>query len=120
MREKVVAVVLLLSLLTAVTVNTVYLTNKLDEICRSICDLDIKTEEKTQAEAIYEEYNQAKTIISLTVSHEDLTNIDDAFVQMISYISVGNVEEAEVTKSRLIASLQHLRRLSGFNIDSII
>ena len=39
---------------------------------------------------------------------------------MIGYLSVKDTEGAEMTKSRLIDALLHLRRLSGVNISSIL
>ena len=75
---------------------------------------------KDEAERIFNKFLNREHYISLTVSHEDLTSIEDCFCEMIGYLKVGDKDNAEVTKGRLINSLEHLRRLSGFNIDSII
>ena len=75
---------------------------------------------KDEAERIFNKFLKREHYISLTVSHEDLTSIEDCFCEMIGYLKVGDVDNAEVTKGRLLGSLEHLRRLSGFNIDSII
>ena len=50
----------------------------------------------------------------------NMTSIEDCFVEMIGYISVNDIDNATVVKYRLKRSLEHLRRLSGFNIDAII
>jgi hypothetical protein len=75
----------------------------------------------------YEKANELKTrfesyerFISLTVSHDDLTNIEECYSELVGYLRVNMTDEAKVTKSRLIDALTHLRRLSGINIDSII
>ena len=41
-------------------------------------------------------------------------------MEMIGYLSVNDTDNARVTKNRLISYLEHLRRLSGFNIDAVI
>ena len=58
--------------------------------------------------------------MGMTVSHEDLTAIETGFSEMIGYLSVGDRNGAEVTKSRLLDALGHLRRLTGINIESVI
>ena len=63
---------------------------------------------------------EKELFISLTVNHEDLTNIEEGFAEMIGCLSVGDTAGAQITKSRLIDSLEHLGRLSGFNFDAII
>jgi hypothetical protein len=72
------------------------------------------------AEEIKESFEESEGFISLTVNHEDLTNIEVCYSDLIGYLSVGMTKEAEVTKNRLVDALKHLRRLSGVNIDSII
>ena len=72
------------------------------------------------AEKIKKKFKEAEGLISLTVNHDDLTNIEECYSDLTGYLKAGMSDEAEVTKSRLIDALAHLRRLSGVNIDSII
>ena len=124
MKEKILAVVLLLAVTGFVITNVFLLDHKISETTRLVNTIQINendlTGTKREAERIFEVFNKYESYISLTVSHDDLTNIEDSFVDMIGYLSVNDVENATVAKSRLIHSLEHLRRLSGFNIDSII
>jgi hypothetical protein len=69
---------------------------------------------------IKQRFEDLEWYVSLTVNHEDLTNIEECYSDLVGYLSVNMNEEATVTKSRLIDALKHLRRLSGVNIDSII
>lgn len=68
----------------------------------------------------YREFEAREKYISLTVSHSDLTDINTAFAEMIGAARADVREEIVILKSRLLNSLEHLRRLSGFNIDSIL
>lgn len=121
MKQKIVAVILMILVIAFVTVNTIVLHTQInktiDDISGLLLDLE-GAEEK--AKEIYSDYMKKEKYMSITVSHDDLTSIEDCFVEMIGFLSVGDVQNATVTKSRLISCLEHLRRLSGFNIDAII
>ena len=87
-------------------------------------DLEIDDENTgaalSHALQIREEFGQRKSYISISVNHEDLSNIETIFAEMIGQLEVGSADDARVAKSRLIDALGHLRRLSGVNIDTII
>ena len=76
-------------------------------------------EAKEGAQALFDSYKRAEIFLSLTVSHNDLTDIESFFSEMIGYLSVSDMEGAEMAKNRLIDALAHLRRLSGVNMSSI-
>ena len=75
---------------------------------------------KKQAEELYSFFEKHQRLISITVSHDDLRDIDDEMCELIGALSVDDTNGAKTTKSRLCGSLRHLKRLSGLNIDSII
>lgn len=121
MKDKIIAIVCLVVVLTVVVLNGLALKGKIEATIEEVAS--INTQEsgtKDEAERIFDEFIKREHYISLTVSHEDLTTIEDCFCEMIGYLRVGDKDNAEVTKGRLLGSLEHLRRLSGFNIDSII
>lgn len=121
MKEKILSVVLMILVISFVTVNTLILNNQVEDVTENVSSLSLDNEDsEKEAVRIYESFMKKEKYMSLTVSHEDLTSIEDCFVQMIGYLSVDDRKNAEVTKSRLISYLEHLRRLSGFNIDAII
>lgn len=120
MREKVIAVTLLIIIPIAVALNTLLLTKQIDETIDAVTAIEIdKGEAKNEAERIFDDFSRKESFLSLTVSHDDLTNVEDCFTEMIGYLSVGDANNAEVMRNRLIHSLEHLRRLSGLNIDAI-
>lgn len=119
MKEKIFSVALLIGVLAFVTINTVILSKEIEEITDRVAALE-PSGYSEGAMLIYDEFKSRSKYMSLTVSHEDLRDIEDRFVEMIGYISVGDEDNARVTKDRLTRSLEHLRRLSGFNIDAII
>ena len=121
MKQKILSVVLLASIIAFVTVNTIILRKQIDGTINEVKSLSLSSDEaKADAEDIYNNFMKNERYISITTTHNDLTSIEDCFVEMIGYISVGDIQNAYVTKCRLISYLEHLRRLSGFNFDAII
>lgn len=121
MKEKILAVILFLCVSSFVIVNTIVLNKQINKIKCDLYSINPENDDSKEiVENLFNEFTKKERFISLTVSHDDLTNIEDDFVEMIGYLSVKNHNDAKVTKSRLVHSLEHLRRLSSFSIDAII
>ena len=121
MKEKILSITQLILVITFVTINTSILIKQVDKVKEDVNALLPDSDgSEDEARRIYENFMKKEQYISLTVSHDDLTSIEDCFVQLIGYLSVNDIKNAEVTKSRLISYLEHLRRLSGFTIDAVI
>lgn len=121
MKVKILAVIAFVTIITAVTVNTGIIYKHSTKLYEIVEKIDLTAEEASgAAKAAYEYYKNKESYISLTVNHEDLTNIEDAFNELIGYLDVDMKEEAQVTKNRLLCFIEHLGRLSGINIDAII
>jgi predicted xylose isomerase-like sugar epimerase len=119
---KILAAVILILVLLASALNTHFLLRSIDKIENSVEALSFEapaSESKSEAETLFESYKKAEGFLSLTVSHNDLTDIESFFSEMIGYLSVSDKDGAKMAKSRLIDALAHLRRLSGVNISSI-
>lgn len=121
MKDKIIAIILFVLVVGFVVLNTVILNEQIDTIYQGVSALDVEDKDATdKAEALFSDFCKKEKYISITVSHDDLTNIEDCFVEMIGHLSINNTEDAKVTKDRLTSFLEHLRRLSGFTIDAII
>ena len=121
MKEKIFAVILFVAIIAFVITNTFIINGQINRILDELYELnsdDINA--INQANELYKDFKKSQKYISLTVSHEDLTNIEDCFVEMIGYLEIGSSDDAFVTKNRLIYSFEHLRRLSTFTLDSVI
>ena len=84
----------------------------------TVSDSDIQAA-KSEYAAIYEKYQRYELYISLSVDHDDLSNVEDAFAEIIGAATAGDRDGVITTKSRLTDYLRHIKRLSGINIDSI-
>lgn len=121
MKVKILAVISIVLVITAVIANTCVISKQSAELYGRVKKIDVSGEEALSAAIeAYEYYKARESYISLTVNHEDLTNIEDAFNELIGYLEVDMREDAEVTKNRLLCFVEHLGRLSGINIDAII
>lgn len=68
---------------------------------------------------IYEDYKGMEKYFSITVSHSDLTSIEDSFAELLGAAEAKDDESLTIAKSRLKMAFNHLKRLSGVNFDSI-
>ena len=107
--------VFLLILISAILLNSFYIKRVTEEISN---ELDA-AESETYKE-VSDKFKKHERYISLTVSHDDLTNIEEAFAELIGAANAGDEAKLATIKSRLKDSLEHLGRLSGINIDSIL
>ncbi len=124
MKVKIFAFILMPLLLIGVTVNTLVVEKVMTSVCDEVENISISEsrikEAYEAADKAYSHYKEKETYISLTVNHNDLTNIEDTFSELIGNLSIQDVGGAVVAKNRLLCSLEHLRRLSGINFDAII
>jgi len=113
------AVFAILSL--AVIINSVAIgkiTDILNEKIIAAEERDMKLAEKEYTE-IYEKYKSYELYISLSVDHDDLSSVEDAFSEIIGAARADDAAGVITTKSRLTDYLRHIKRLAGINIDSI-
>ena len=121
MKDKILALIILVTVIAFVCINTVILDKQIECVIEKVDALNFKDKATmSDASELYVDFMKKQKYLSLTVNHDDMTCIEDCLIEMIGYVSVDDLQNAEVTKYRLKNSLEHLRRLSGFNIDAII
>ncbi len=116
-----VAIIVLIVLLVLIVINSIYIKRLTDEIAKRVEAVDISSE---NAEENFKEicayFKKSERFISITVSHDDLTNIEEAFSDIIGAAMADSEIDMTITKSRLTDALRHLGQLSSINLDSII
>ena len=110
---RIAAIVLVLTLLS-VSANAVAVRGIIAKTIE-----EIETSAVEEYEGVFEEFKKKEVYLNLSVDHEDMMNIELAFAELVSAAEVGDEEAIISIKSRLKHSLEHLKRLSGMNIDSI-
>ena len=116
------AYVILCFTLLSVIANSIVLNILIAKTLNDVKDLpDYLTDVSySECENLYNNFKKQEKYISLTVNHEDLTEVESSFAEMLGAIKANDSESVLSIKSRLIDALEHLRRLSGINIDSIL
>lgn len=121
MMNKIIAAVIMVCVIGFVAANTVILDHMIGEMLENVEKLDFtNSDAKSEADAALEDFKAKEIYISLTVSHEDISNVKDCFCEMIGSLKAGDIDSANIAKYRLKSLIEHLRRLSGANIDAII
>ena len=116
------AYITLVLLLSTVLVNSFFIhrTTKIFADSAKSISTDNCEDAGNEFTELFERFRKAQKFINLTVSHDDLTNIEESFAEIIGAAEANDLEGIITAKSRLVDSLEHLGRLSGINLDSIL
>ena len=116
------AVCVLIILTATIFFNSVYIQRLTDTLAQKVEGVTTDNIESAEQvlESLYEDFKSAEKYISLTVSHDDLTNIEGDFAEILGAAKAGDTESVITLKSRLVSSLKHLGRLSGISLESVI
>ena len=115
------AYLILLLLFSAVIINSIAVGEVITNLSKEVAyaeenDMALAKEEY---ESLYERYRRCEIYVSLSVDHEDLSNIEDDFAEIIGAAKADDKTSLITAKSRLCDRLDHIKRLSGINIDSV-
>ena len=116
------SIIILILLTVSVYANSLYIGHTTKSIAKMVESINTDDAEIAvqDFQTIFDEFRKAEKYISITVSHDDLTNIEESFSEIIGAANAGNLVGVKTVKSRLKDALLHLGRLSGINIDSIL
>ena len=115
------AYLILFLLCGAVIINSIAVGSIIENLKKSVEqaeEVDM-VKAKLEYENLYERYKKYEPYVSLTVDHDDLSNLEDGFSEMIGAAKADDTSALIVAKSRLCDRLGHIKRLSGINIESI-
>lgn len=118
---KIAYTILLISLLVVIC-NSIALKEMITATIEKVNSATIENCQKAllEYEEIYEDFKKKEHFINLTVNHEDLTEVELSFAEIIGAAKANDMDSLITIKSRLQDSLEHLRRLSGINLSSIL
>ena len=116
-----ISYLVLLVLLLTVILNSIYIssfTKNLYKISTEDDGDDIESLGR-KFKKIEDAYGKNEIFISLTVSHEDLTAIEEILAEIEGALKAGDKDAVIIAKSRFENALLHLGQLSAFNMESI-
>lgn len=113
MKSLTLAVIILLTLCLTVSGSAIIMNRQLYQMENDVIKCG---EEKDDILAIYENYKAREWLFSICVADGLIYNLESAFTDWIN----SEDNEAKAAKSRLILEINHIRRLNGVNIKSIL
>lgn len=119
MKAVIIAHIILLTVTVSVVINSGVCKVLVDRTINEIEAADDDHASSEDYKKIFDKYMARQQYIGLSVSHDDLTNIEDCFRELIGSAEVNDTDNITITKSRLTGALSHLGRLCGINFDSI-
>ncbi len=122
MRASRISVAVLIILASMIFANSFYIKTVTEGFIKEAESIDTENaiDSLESFEGLFRKFKRAERFISVTVSHEDLTRVEESFADIIGAATADDKNALTTAKSRLIDSLGHLRRLSGISLDSII
>ena len=115
------AYLILFLLSAAVIINSIAIGNVIENLKNDVeaAEEEDMAKAKAEYEALYKKYKRYEPYVSLTVDHDDLSNLEDGFSEIIGAARADDSAALITAKSRLCDCLGHIKRLSGINIESI-
>ena len=122
MKSIIVSAVLIVSITAFAFTSSALVTNYLDELSQSVEKYEKSDEEGMTViyRALYEDYKRREAWLCIIIDDESLIQIEEDFSDIITHSSAQNGDEATASIKRLICHLEQIRRLSGFNIKSVL
>ena len=120
MKNVIAAYVVLIIIILIVIVNSLVISHSIDVILQKLRSSPDTASTEAVYEEIFDDYIKKQKYLGLTVSHDDLTNIESEFYEILGAAKVGDDDALKIAKSRLMGALAHLKRLCGINFDSIL
>lgn len=115
------ATIALILLIISVFANSVLVAKTVNEFAEKLEKIDFSEAHSYEdLKILKSDFESARRWITLTVSHDDISYIEEAFADIVGAIDADEESDIIISKSRLINALRHLGRLSGINIDSIL
>ena len=121
MKINIFAYSILIILILVIVTNSIFIGKVTKDLAKEVDA--VKTDDMTSATEEYEKilssFRKAEKLISLTVSHDDLTNREESFSEIIGAAKAKDEASLIREKSRLRDALMHLGRLSQISLESI-
>lgn len=115
------AYIILFLLCAAVIINSIAVGNIIENLKKEVeaAEENDMFRAENEYEELYKKYKKYEPYVSLTVDHDDLSNLEDGFSEIIGAARADDSAALITAKSRLCDCLSHIKRLSGINIESI-
>ena len=112
------AIIIMTLLLSSGVANAIICHISLDKISQAVEATEIGDTEN--AAKIEDKFTRISFFMSVTTNHDDLEDAEEFIIDFKEAVTGDSKSELRLAKSRLVATIKQLKRLSGIGIDSII
>ena len=123
MKSLVASCIIFLLIISFTVLGSLYILESMKEIRNDIDQSDNKSNDYSETYNIAIEaeknFSKRKTFLALLLNDKDIDEIEITFEDFKSAAESQNLSDMTKAKNRLISKLEQMRRLCGFNIDSI-
>ncbi len=120
MKSVIWAFIIVFLMIILVLLNSIIISYNIKEVISRLESTPAEISAADEYLDIRDDFIKTRKYFSLTVNHDDITDIDCEFAELVGALSAGDDKELMIAKSRLINALMHLKRLSGINSESIL
>ena len=114
----IVATAILLLLSASAIANTIICQKQLNKLETAVTKTECSDTES--ADSIRDDFEKLSFFMSITVNHDDLEDAEECVIEFLEAVEAEDAPALRLAKSRLIAALRQLGRLTGIGIDSIL
>ena len=120
MKSIVFSTAAILSVVVSVILGSVFLSRTLAEFEVGVEEILAKNGESyDEIKALYRDFKKKECFLSLLTGDEALAEIENGFIEAISYGEVGNGEEMRNALARLANDIENVRKLSELSVMSV-
>lgn len=117
MRLFIIAIVILLFIITAISVNSVYIIQKTDRLL-DLCDIIENDSSAQNVDQLTREWQNCRDIIALAVHRTELERAEDAILALKCYLEAPS--EFKHQLALLKSALEHISVHQKITFDSIL
>ena len=123
MKSSVIACAIIVLLVLLIVANSIVVSKIMDRMVEQLSSIvfgDGGEALTRQVHRLRMGYKEKELFLSLTVSDRYLETIDSCYIDMLSGAQANDEVGFMTAKNRLAAILEQQRRLSGFNLSSLL
>ena len=116
MRSVIISTLILAAIFALTITNSLYIGERIEYYMEAVEEDDGSLD---YYERLFEDFKREEKFFGLTVSHDELFQITDAFSEL-ARTEISSRDDVAVAKGRLQNALRHLHQLSELGIFSIL
>lgn len=120
MKDALISIIILLVIISFLIINAVIIDKYTSELLLIVSDMsDNPVLEEENAREIIEIWDKIVAFISISVTHQEIENVDRCAGQVLSYCETDNQSEFIASKRGLRQALEHISFSGALSLDTL-